>query len=228
MLEQRGTWSVGWYNDWLTEGDSISDSGSDVAARVTFLPLWSQDGSQYLHLGAGLRYYAGDDDILRFKGKPGSNVADNFVDTGNIDADHAWNAGLEVLWANRGYSLLGEYVRSDVRASAVGNPKLEGWYLTGSWVLSGEHRPYDRKAGYARRVMPQGHWGAFELVGRVGRVDLDDAGVSGGTMAGWWGAVNWWASRRWKASVGYGDIELERSGLTGDTKAVLLRLQWIY
>jgi phosphate-selective porin len=228
MLDQRGTWSVGWYNDWLTEGDSISDSGNDVASRVTFLPLWSEDGSQYLHVAAGLRYYAGDDDTLRFKGKPGSNVADTFVDTGNIDADHAWNAGLEVLWANRGYSLLGEYVRSDVRASAVGNPKLEGWYLTGSWVLSGEHRPYDRKAGYARRVMPQGHWGAFELVGRVGRVDLDDAGVSGGTMAGWWGAVNWWASRRWKASVGYGDIELERSGLTGDTKTVLLRLQWIY
>lgn len=228
MLDQRGTWSVGWYNDWLTEGEDFGDSGNDVAARVTTLPLWSEDGSQYLHVGVGLRYYAGDDDTLRFKGKPGSNVADNYVDTGAITGDHAWNSSLEVLWANRGYSLLGEYTRSDVHAGSVGDPKFEGWYLTGSWILSGEHRPYDRKAGYARRVMPQSHWGAFELIGRVGRVDLDDAGVSGGTMIGWWGAVNWWATRRWKASIGYGDIELERSGLTGDTKAVLLRIQWIY
>jgi phosphate-selective porin len=228
MLDQRGTWSIGWYNDWYVGGDSFGDSGNDVAARVTVLPLLSADGSQYLHVGAGIRYYAGDNDTLRFKGKPASNVADNYVDTGTFAGDHAWNGSLEVLWANRGYSLLGEYVRSEVRASSVGNPTLEGWYLTGSWILSGEHRPYDRKAGFARRVMPQGHWGAFELVGRVGRVDLDDAGLDGGTMTGWWGAVNWWASRRWKASIGYGDIELERSGLTGDTKTVLARIQWIY
>jgi phosphate-selective porin len=228
MLDQRGTWSVGWYNDWWVEGDSFSGSGNDFAARVTALPVWSEDGSRYLHVGTGLRYYGGDGDTLRFKGKPGSNVADNYVDTGTIDGDHAWNGSLEVLWADRGYSLLGEYVRSSVRASSAGDPTLEGWYLTGSWILSGEHRPYDRKAGYARRVMPQGHWGAFELVGRVGRVDLDDAGVRGGTMSGWWGAVNWWATRRWKASIGYGDIELERSGLTGNTKTVLLRVQWIY
>jgi phosphate-selective porin OprO/OprP len=33
-------------------------------------------------------------------------------------------------------------------------------------VLSGEHRPYDRKVGYARRVMPQGRGGAWELMAR--------------------------------------------------------------
>jgi phosphate-selective porin len=76
--------------------------------------------------------------------------------------------------------------------------------------------------------MPQGRWGAFELIGRVGHVDLDDRGVSGGTMDGWWAGVNWWANNRWKASIGYGNIDLDRFGIAGNTKTLLTRLQWIY
>jgi phosphate-selective porin OprO/OprP len=90
------------------------------------------------------------------------------------------------------------------------------------------NRPYDRKAGYARRVLPQGRWGAVELIGRFGRVDLTDEHVDGGVMDGWWAGVNWWATRRFKASIGYGNVDLDRSGLNGNTKMLLSRLQWIY
>jgi phosphate-selective porin OprO and OprP len=228
LFGQRATWAIGWYNDWLTSGQSFDRSGNDVAARVTALPLLSESGDHYLHLGASVRYYGGDDDTLRFKGKPASNVASNFVDTGSIPGDHAWNTGLEVLWARDGYSLLGEYVTSSVSSRAAGDPDFSGYYLTAAWVLSGEHRPYDRKAGYARRVQPQGRWGAIELMARYGGVDLNDGNVRGGTMRGWWTGVNWWATRRWKASVSYGDIDLDRNGVTGNTKTWLSRIQWIY
>ena len=228
MFDQRATWAVGWYNDWLTKGESFSGSGNDVAARVTALPVWSESGDQYLHVAASLRYYAGDANTLRFKGKPASNVSSNYVDTGNLTGDHAWNTGLEVLWAKQGWSLLGEYVTSSVSAPAAGDPDFSGYYLTAGWVLSGEHRPYDRKAGYARRVQPKGRWGAVELVARVGRVDLDDGNVRGGAMSGWWAGANWWATRRWKASVGYGNIDLDKKGVTGNTKTWLSRIQWIY
>ena len=228
MFNQRATWAVGWYNDWLTKGESFSGSGNDVAARVTALPVLSESGNQYLHVAASVRYYAGDANTLRFKGKPASNVSSNYVDTGNITGDHAWNTGLEVLWANQGYSLLGEYVTSSVSSRAAGNPDFSGYYLTAGWVLSGEHRPYDRKAGYARRVQPKGRWGAVELVGRIGRVDLNDGSVRGGEMTGWWAGANWWATRRWKASVGYGNIDLDKKGVTGNTKTWLSRVQWIY
>ena len=100
--------------------------------------------------------------------------------------------------------------------------------MTGSWVVTGEHRPYDRKAGYARRILPSGRWGSLELIGRYGRVDLDDASVRGGTMDGWWAGLNWWATRRIKASVGYGNIDLDRFGRTGNTETLLTRIQWIY
>ena len=105
---------------------------------------------------------------------------------------------------------------------------LSGYYMTASWVITGEHRPYDRTAAYARRVLPTGPWGAWEMIGRIGRVDLNDGAVQGGKMNGWWAGVNWWATRRWKASIGYGNIDLDRSGLNGNTRTLLTRLQWIY
>jgi phosphate-selective porin OprO/OprP len=228
MFDQRGTWAVGWYNDWLTSGNSFGDSGNDFAARMTALPIWSEDGSRYLHLGASVRYYAGDNDKLRFKGQPASHVADNYVDTGTLIGDHAWSTGLEVLYNAGGFSVLGEYVTSSVSSQAADNPNFSGYYVTAAYVLSGDHRPYDRKAGYARRVLPQGRWGAWELMGRYGHVDLTDQAVDGGVMDGWWVGVNWWATRRWKASITYGDIDLDRFGLNGNTKTLLSRLQWIY
>ena len=226
--DQRGTWTVGWFNDWWVEGYSWSDSGNDFAGRVTYLPVWADEGTRYLHVGASVRYYAAVDDQLRYKGKPASNVADDFVDTGKLAGDHAWHTGLEALWTLRGYSVLAEYVRADVSTREPGRPTFDGWYVTGSWVVTGEHRPYDRKAGYARRVQPQGRWGSVEVFARYGMVDLDDRGVHGGRMDGWWGGVNWWATRRLKASVGYGDIDLDRDGLTGNTRTLLSRVQWIY
>lgn len=229
LPEEIGTWTVGWYNDWWTESnESWNESGNDFAGRLTWLPLWGDEGRNFIHLGTSVRYVGNDRDILRMRGKPASNIASNYVDTGDLESDHAWNYALEALFNYGSWSLLGEVVRSDVHSAAAGDPTFEGWYLTGSWVVTGEYRPYDRKAGYARRVLPQGEWGAVELVGRVGRVDLDDAAVKGGTMDGWWVAVNWWATRRWKASIGYGNIDLERSGLDGQTETLLSRIQWIF
>jgi phosphate-selective porin OprO and OprP len=228
MLEQRGTWAVGWYNDWWTEGRSWSGSGNDFAGRITALPVWSGDGATYLHMAASTRYYGAVDDQLRYRGKPASNVADDYVDTGRLPGDHSWHTGVEALWNHGGYSVLAEYVRADLSTLDGSDPTLDGWYVTGSWVVTGEHRPYDRKAGYSRRVLPQGRWGAVEIIARVGEVDLDDRTVRGGTMQGWWTGVNWWANNRWKASVGYGSIDLDRFGIEGNTKTLLTRLQWIY
>jgi phosphate-selective porin len=228
VLDGRATWAVGAYNDWILKDTSFPDAGNDFAARLTALPVWGGDGATYLHVAASVRYYGAADDQLRYRGKPASNVADDFVDTGRIEGDHAWHTGLEALWNVGGYSLLAEYVRADLSTRDGSDPTFDGYYVTAGWVVTGEHRPYDRKAGYARRVLPSGRWGAVEVIGRVGRVDLDDGTVRGGTMDGWWAGVNWWGSGRFKTSIGYGNIDLDRFGVKGNTKTLLTRLQWIY
>jgi phosphate-selective porin len=228
VLDQRATWAVGVYNDWTNSDVSFSDGGIDVVGRATALPLWSNDGANYLHVAASVRYYSAAEDQLRYRGRPASNVADYYVDTGRIEGDHAWHTGLELLYSQGPYSVLAEYVHADLDTPSRSDPSFDGWYVTGSWVITGEHRPYDRTAAYARRIQPQGHWGAVELIGRYGAVDATDAGIDGGEMEGWWVGINWWATRRFKASVHYGDVDLDRDGLDGNTNTVLTRVQWIY
>lgn len=217
--DRRGTWAVGLYDE----------DGTQATARLTALPIWADEGQRYLHFGFAVRYNSTDSGQLRFSGRPESNVTDLYVDTGNIAADHAWHAGLEALWADGPYSVLGEVVEARVSSNALGDPTFTGWYVTGKWtVTGGGPRPYDRNVAYARRMPVTGRHGEVELVARIGRVDLDDAAVSGGTMEKWYVGVNWWATKRWRATLGYGDTDLGRFGLDGNTKILLTRLQWIY
>ena len=225
--KQRGTFAIGFYNDWLESSDSFEENGYQVSARITGLSYISDDNMNYLHFGGSLRYNNGDKGTLQYQGKPESNVADWYVDTGILEADHALEFGLEALWSYNGFSLLGEYLQSNIISPSLGDPTLDGWYITGGWVLTGESRPYDRRVGYARRIIPQNDMGAVELIARYGNIDLDDKQVHGGRMSKWMLGTNWWIDRDWKASISYGTSTLDRFNIEGETDIMLFRLQWI-
>lgn len=227
-FKDKVSFSVGIYNEWFQKDLSLSKSGTQISGRFTGLPIESEDGRKYLHLGVGFRYNGADDGRLRYKGRPESNVTDNYVDTGNFPAKYATQFSVENLYNYGPFSILGEYVQSFVSSVERENPTFRGMYITGSYVLTGENRPYDKGVGYARRIIPRSRWGAVELVGRFGYVDLDDTQVKGGTLAKWYAGVNWWASRQWKIGMGYGLADLNRFGTTGRTQTLMTRLQWIY
>jgi hypothetical protein len=44
----------------------------------------------------------------------------------------------------------------------------------------------------------------------------------------WHLGLNWWASRQWKAGVSYGDADLDKNGIRGNTEMLLFRMQWFY
>jgi phosphate-selective porin OprO and OprP len=226
--EQRMTASAGVFNDWWVTGDPLAGSGTDVTARVTAL-AWDPPGdTRFLHLGLSGRYAGADNNAMRYKGRPESNVTDNYVDTGNLAGDHAWHLGLEALWNEGPFSVLAEYNRAWVISAASGDPQFYGCSITGSWVLTGETRPYDRTVGYARRVMPRGRWGAPELVVRLSRENLNGGTVQGGKFDKTYLGLNWWATRQWKLGFGWGRTWLDRFGATGVTNSFLARLQWIH
>jgi phosphate-selective porin OprO/OprP len=218
------TASIGLYRDSF----GFSGSGAGATARLTHL-LWADpDGSRYLHLGAAWRHRPDDDGTIRYRGRPGSNVADNFVDTGEFVASGANHFGVEALWNSGGMSVLGEYVLARVSAPDHGNPWFQGFYVTGSWVLTGEHRPYDRTSGLARRLVPVGRWGAPEIVARYAAVDLDSRDIRGGSFDRIEVGLNWWATSRWKLGLSAGRIWSRRAEQRGRTDNLLLRLQYIY
>lgn len=226
--EQFMTVSAGVFNDWWVGGGSLQNSGTAVSARVTGLVWDRQDGTRFLHAGISARYAGADNNTMRYKGRPESNVTDPYVDSGELPGEGGTHLGLEALWNHGPVSLLGEYTHANVNSPERNDPRFEGYYVTASWVLTGETRPYDRTVGYARRVMPTGRWGAPELVARYSHLDLDDGLVQGGTFNKTYLGVNWWATRRWKMGAGWGRTWLDRFSTTGITDSFLVRLQWIY
>ena len=224
--DKRATLSAGAYND-AWDINSKTSRGWDLTARATGL-VWDDPANQrFLHLGLAYRHVASDGQ-LRYKGRAETNVGDNAVDTGNIAADGADHFGAEALLNVGPFSLLGEYVAANVDSPTLDDPDFSGWYLTGSWVITGETRPYDRNVGYARRVIPKGYGGAPELVVRFSSVDLDSGPVSGGSFDKTYLGVNWWATTRWKFGVGWGHTWLDRNGLNGESDTILTRVQWVY
>jgi phosphate-selective porin OprO/OprP len=233
LFDQRATAAIGAYNDWFVKDLDYDDSGWDIAGRVTTVPVWANDGKRYLHLGGGWRYVGADDGLLRYRGRPESNVTDYYLDATfggakGIPASHANHWSAEALWNEGPVSVLAEYTGARVSSDEARDPRFGGWYVVGSWVVTGEHRPYDRKVGYARRVLPTHRWGALELIARYGEVDTVDNGIDGGYLEKWFTAANWWATRRWRFSLGYGRGTLDRDGLSGETGQTLARVQWIY
>lgn len=227
--DRRSTLSFGVFNDsWAGSSAKGPNDGTDVAARLT-RALWLEDGGRrLLHVGASVRRVGADGGTLRYRGRPESNVSSYYVDTGTFAADRALHFGLEALWQHGPWSVIGEWVGAKVDAAASGDPSFSGGYLGLSWVVTGEHRPYDPSVGYARRVVPSGANGALELVARASRVDLDDGTLRGGRFVKSYLGANWWATPRWKFGAGWGRTWLDDAGTRGVTDALLMRVQWVY
>jgi phosphate-selective porin OprO/OprP len=228
LAGDRMTWSGGWYNDWLESGASFEDNANDYVARITGLARVSDDNHSFWHLGLGLRRVGPDAGVIRLSGRPESNVADRYVDTGEFAADYAGSLSVESVWQRGPLALTYEHVVTRAAAPASGDPRFAGRYFMVSWIVTGESRAYNRSLGYAGAVSPVGHGGAFEIVARYSELDLDDAAISGGKLDKFYLGLNWWSSQQWKAGIGYGDADLDRNGSSGDTRMLLLRLQWAY
>lgn len=219
-LNRHMTWAAGWY--------PLYYDGNQFTARITGVPYITNNDSQWLHFGAEYRYLGSTNGNLRFRGKPESDVASNFVDTGNFPANFANELNYEMVLTTKPLSLYAEYSRAWVNAPLSKNPEFFGYYILGSWVLTGESRSYDRALGYGRAIIPKRPSGAFEFVVQFSRDDLNSGTVDGGAMGLGYIGLNWWKNAHWKAGLGYGITGLTQSDSYGVMKRMQLRLQWAY
>jgi phosphate-selective porin len=153
-------------------------------------------------------------------------VSTNYVDTKAFSGSHQWNLGIEQLWSLENFSVLLEYIHNWSKTPG-GTEQFNGYYVTGSYILSGEARPYDNRAAYARRVKPDSKSGAWELWLRLGKVDLDSRNIVGGTNVRYTLGLNWWATQHWKLGMSYGISNLYKNNLVGVTNSFQWRLQWV-
>jgi phosphate-selective porin OprO/OprP len=200
--EKRFLWQLGVFRDTDDFGDAFSSfnkTGWDTALRLTGLPLWNDDGSRYLHVGAGyVHRFLGDTE--RYRQRPEAHLADRFVDTGNLNARGADLFDGELAWVHGPFSFQSEYSYALLNRNEGGsNVGFWGAYAQVSYFLTGEHKVYEPDYGRFGRVKPKanlnpakGDWGAWEIAARYSYLDLDDSNVRGGKLSDVTAGVNWY------------------------------------
>jgi len=222
------SWAVGAFNNWIDSGESFSDTPNVLVGRVTWAPKLFQNDSNLFHVGLGLRHSDINQD-LSVRRQPEFNKAPRYVDTGPFSPNDQMTYNLEAYWRNGPYMLGFEYLGMDVDAPLSGDPFLSGYYLTGTWALTGEMRAYRKRSGTfnplpVARPVSQGGWGAVELAFRYSNTDLTDGTLDGGEMDIYSLGVNWWFTRSAHLSVNYRHVSLDRFAIQGDSSGLNARI----
>jgi phosphate-selective porin OprO/OprP len=152
------------------------------------------------------------------------------IDTGAIDALHVYSAGVEFAAQHRNFEVQGEYERIGInrRASTLANPRFNGFYVEGSWLITGQHRRYNN-GNYAfdgpeiiGSFDPKsGNYGAWELALRYSDIDLNydqgdvgtalpTGGVRGGNQKIATAGVNWYLNSISRVMFDYQLVTIDR------------------
>jgi phosphate-selective porin OprO/OprP len=236
-LDQRVTWAGGVFNNFIDSGESISDTSTALVGRTTWLPFVSEDDSNLVHLGFGFRRSNGKQGA-RFSSTPEFNKSPTFVDTafavdsGVLDADSFNTYNFEATWRKGPYWLASELVSTTVDSPTFGNLDFNGYHITGSWIVSGEMRSYNRKSGVMGPVpvakdVNQGGWGAWEVSSRWSSIDLKDRAVDGGRLNILSFGVNWWLTPVFNVNLNYRLINNQTNGLSGDSSGIMARMMLV-
>ena len=225
---QRWTWAGGVFNDWLDTGTDIGDSATQAIGRVTWLPFITEDESNLFHLGLGLRQTNGKEGA-QFLTEPEFNKSPIFVDTGPLDANDGFQVNLEASWRKGPYWVHGEYISTDVDSPSYGDLDFSGYHITGSWILSGEMRGYNKKSGIMGQIpiardVYHGGWGAWELGLRFSSLDLTDGLIDGGEMDIISLGLNWWLSPVFNVNLNYRFIDNDQGGINGQSSGIMTRV----
>jgi phosphate-selective porin OprO/OprP len=203
-LVTLGYWSGGDLN-----GDN---DGSGPSAHVVFNPI--KDKDDVIHLGFAVSRENRDattdgrdittQPTARFRARPETNLTGvRLVDSGNLkNTDNIDRYGLEAAWIHGPLLLQGEYLRFNTDFTD-NKPSYSsgGYYVSGSWLLTGESRDY--RNGAVGNAKPSHDYGAFEIAARYSEIDLNDAPVLGGKEHDWTLGVNWYLGNHLKFQANY-------------------------
>jgi phosphate-selective porin OprO/OprP len=167
-------------------GRAVYRVWSDTFSNVSF----GLSGAQILNSGGTGATPA----TITLQDRPGTRVDGSRLTSAAVAAQKAQMFGVDAGFNWENFYLAGEYHKYyvDRYASApAGDPEFEGFYVEGSWFITGEFKPYNTTAlnnemgswGAPKVISPFSmgdSWGAWELVARYSYVNLDwNAGAKG-------------------------------------------------
>jgi len=200
---ERATWAAGVFRtncvappDYINWGNSGNTS---VTGRVTYLPWYDEatEGRGLLHLGMAGSYRAMGTEVLSsgtlnqfsIGARPEAHLAPKVVGLTLNTVDDYSLFGTELAYVYGPLSFQTEYYGAWLNlTNAANNAYLSGGYGYVSYFLTGENRPYNKKAGCFDRVKPYENFfrvrdedgcvqtgiGAWEVGYRYSWLDLTD------------------------------------------------------
>lgn len=210
------------------------DDPAVFAGRITLSPIHTED--KIVHLGFAGSYLA-PDNSMRFRERPELNPGTTrLVDTGLMtNVDSVTRIGAEAAAVYGPLSLQGEYMRAEVERKDLSNPGFDGWYVQGSWILTGEPRIYDFKFGTFKNPKPRsivglGDIGAWEIAFRYSGLDLNNKDVNGGKEENITVGLNWYPTSNFKFMANYVNVLNVKGGpfAGAEPQGVLFRGQFHY
>lgn len=223
----RGSLAVGLFGEEVAfDAADSEDDGVGIAARATWAALESK--SRVLHLGFSSEYREPREGLeLRFDARPESAVSgEKLVRTRSLDGIESTTLyGLEVATTSGPFSVQGEYIQTTLARRQEADADLSGWYIYGSWFLTGESRPYEASDGSFGRIKPEGKRGAWEVGIRFSSIDLDDRDIEGGSEDNVTLGINWYANSNVRFLANYTMVESQRRGSVDDPGIFHFRAQ---
>lgn len=174
--------------------------------------------------------------------RPELNVDDNnikLISSGTIDASHVFEWGGEIAGNFHNFYGQAGYFGFDIDRRPLGNPtnlpdpNFNGWYLQGSWILTGEEKKYKPETGSFGAPKPnepftidKGGIGAWELVARYSDLDLNYhagafgtatpvGGIRGGDQRIETVGVNWYPNQVLRFMLDYQRTDVSKLSSTG-------------
>jgi len=211
-----------------SEDDEDGQEGYGFGARGTFAPIAEKTRAVHLGVAIAREEPIDDGDDVRFRQRPEFHAASTrLVDTGTItNVDNIQKYGVEAAAVMGPFSLQGEYLKANVnRDSGFEDYDFDGAYVSASYFLTGESRPYSAKKGKFGRVKPKAKSGAWELGLRYSTLDLDDGAINGGEEDNWTVGLNWYVNPHVRIMANYIDVDVERAGVNDDPNIFAVRTQ---
>jgi phosphate-selective porin OprO/OprP len=207
------------------------DEQTQLLARTSYR-FWHDGASnaQFGASGATILSDGGGVSTITLQDRPEVRVdGSRLISTGGISAKHGYMWALDAGANFNNFYLGGEYANFTVRRNATStlpadNPNFSGWYVEGSWVITGEPKSYTVSAtnnevggfGAPKVAAPFSwngdSWGAWELALRYSDTDLDwrdvfagsatqQAGINGGDERVFAIGLNWYLNNNVKLQL---------------------------
>lgn len=231
------TWGKHWsatfgvFDDSIADNTFNNDGATSIAARLVYTPVKTKNS--LFHLGiSSVRQSLGANQTISFNTRPESHYTNvRLLSTGTLsNVDTNTRYGLETAWISGPWSIQGEYAKTDLQFANAPNASLGGWYVQGSWFITGEKRRYSSKSGAFSYIKPKSKNGAVELAARVSTLDLNDGTITGGEGRNVTLGLNWYVNRYVRMMLNYIDVKAtpNRNGINENPNVIQARIQAWY